>query len=150
MGRLVSQLELAMRARVALLILLVGIVCVSATTPKPAAKTPAAKTPATKTAAKPAAKHIPTKKLPGVKKQYQQLIPGSAKGYPDKTDYVTQRVLPAAVVGFLFAFLSLLIGILFCCVHTCAAMCTCCSNGCATCCGTGPPPEEGYTSCQKL
>jgi len=54
-------------------------------------------------AAAPAPAPAPGHRLVGAKPQYVQKIPGDNSGYYDDQDYLTNRVLGAAVIGVLIA-----------------------------------------------
>lgn len=86
----------------------------------------------------------------GADAKYTQKIPGDNAGYPDDSDYLTKRVLGAAICGILIAILSCVCGCCFCCVQVCAK-CGCeCIKKCCPCCGARDPDPEGYTQKQRL
>jgi len=88
-------------------------------------------------------------RLVGAKPQYVQKIPGDNSGYYDDQDYLTNRVLGAAVIGILIAVFACACGICFCFAQICAKCCDFCKR-CCVCCGAGDPPPEGYTQNQRL
>ena len=88
-------------------------------------------------------------RLVGAKAQYVQKIPGDNSGYYDDEEYLTNRVLGAAVIGILVAIFACACGICFCFAQVCAKCCDFCKK-CCVCCGADDPPPEGYTQNQRL